>query len=103
MGKRIKKHLFARILEQSKQTNQRFLYVQKSTDNCYLIPVDNKNSIFIPEQREGRLNPFFENNKRFSAEGKICGVTSSTKYELSLVYYSVLSLSFSFALLSFLF
>ena len=41
LGKRIKKHLFARILEQNKQTNQLFLYVQKSTDNFYLIPVDN--------------------------------------------------------------
>ena len=48
------KHLFALILEQNKQTNQLFRYVQKSTDN--LIPVDNKNSIFIPEQRIKRLN-----------------------------------------------
>ena len=48
----LKKHLFARILEEDKQTNQLFLYVQKSTDNCYLIPVDNKNSIFIPEQKK---------------------------------------------------
>ena len=47
-----KKHLFARILEQNKQKNQLFLYVQKSTDNCYLIPVDNKNLSLIPEQRK---------------------------------------------------
>ena len=47
-----------------------FLYVQKSTDNCYLIAVDNKNSIFIPEQRKNRLKRLFENNKRFSLEGK---------------------------------
>ena len=55
LGKRIKKHVFDRILEQNKQTNQLFLNVQKSTDNCYLIPVDNKNSIIIPEQRKNRL------------------------------------------------
>ena len=48
----LKKHLFGRILEQNKQTNQLFLYVQKNTDNCYLISLDNKTSIFIPEQRE---------------------------------------------------
>ena len=57
-GKRIKKHLFARILERNKQTNQLFLYVQKRTDNCYLIPDDNKNSIFIPEQRKNSKPPF---------------------------------------------
>ena len=55
LGKLIKKAL-VRILEQNKQTNQLFLYVQKSTDNCYLIPFDNKNSIFILEQRKNRLN-----------------------------------------------
>ena len=62
LGKRIKKHLFARILEQNKQTNQIFLYVQKSVagSNCYLIPADNKNSIFIPEQRKNRLNHFLK-------------------------------------------
>ena len=33
-----------------KQTNKSsFLYVQKRRDNCYLIPVENKNSIFISE------------------------------------------------------
>ena len=39
LGKRIKKHLFARILEQNKQTNQLFLYVQKSTDNAKISAV----------------------------------------------------------------
>ena len=31
----IKKHLFVRILERKKQTNQLFLYVQKRTDKLY--------------------------------------------------------------------
>ena len=62
---RLRKHLFARILEENKQTNKStFLYVQKSTDNCYLIPVDNKNSIFIPEQRKNRLNHLLKNTNR---------------------------------------
>ena len=52
----LKKHMIVRILEENKQTNQFFLYVQKSIDICYLIPVDNKNSIFIPEKRKNRLN-----------------------------------------------
>ena len=59
----------------AKQTNQLFLYVQKSTDNGYFIQVDNKNSRFIPEQRKKRLNHFLKicirkNNKWFSAQGK---------------------------------
>ena len=77
----LKKHLFVRIWEQNKQTNQLFLYVQKSTDNCYLIPVDNKHSIFIPEQRKNRLVP----------KKRICVLS------MSYYWYSVLSLSFSFA------
>ena len=48
--------LFARILKQNKQTIQVYLCVQSSTDNCYLIAVDNKNSSFIPEKRKSRLN-----------------------------------------------
>ena len=86
LGKRIKKHLFARILEQNKQTNQLFLYVQKSTDNCYLIPVDNQNSIFIPEQRKNRLNQFWKITNSLVPKERICGETSSTKYELLLVF-----------------
>ena len=35
------------------------------------IPVDRKNSIFIPEQiKERPIIPLFENNKRWSAQGK---------------------------------
>ena len=47
-----------------------------------LLPVDNKNSIFIPEQRKKRLKPLSENNKRFSAQGKNLWstVTPCTKY-----------------------
>ena len=52
--------LFDRILEENKQTNQLFLYVQKSADDRYLLPVDNKNSSFIPEQRKNRLNHFLK-------------------------------------------
>ena len=33
---------------------------KKTTDDCYLIPVNNKNSSFIPEQRKKRLNHFLE-------------------------------------------
>jgi len=60
LGKRIEKQLLARNLEQNKQTSQLFLYVQKSTDDCYLIQVDNKNSSFIPEQRKSQLNHFLK-------------------------------------------
>ena len=45
LGKRIKKQLFACILEQNKQTNQLFLYVQKSTDKCYQFQL----TVKIPE------------------------------------------------------
>ena len=86
LGKRIKKHLFARILEQNKQRNQLFLYVPKSADNCYLIPVDNKNSIFIPGQRKNRYNHFLEVTNGLVSKERICGLTSSTKYEPSLVF-----------------
>ena len=59
--------------------------------------VDSKNSILIPEQRKNRVNHLLKirirkNNKRFRAQGKNLG----GKYEL-LIWYSVLSLSFSFA------
>ena len=104
-GKRIKKHLFARILERNKQTNQLFLYVQKRTDNCYLIPDDNKNSIFIPEQRKNRLNHLLKIRIHFNnasvkitngvvPKERICGVTSSTKYKLLLVFCFVVVVPF---------
>ena len=41
----------------------------KTQASCYLIPVDNKNSIFIPEQRKNRLNHFLK-QQTFSAQGK---------------------------------
>ena len=75
LGKGIKKHLFARIME------------QKSTDNCYLISVDNKNSFFIPEQRKNRLNHFLKITNGLVPKERICGVSSSTKYELLLVLF----------------
>ena len=56
LGKRLKKHLFSRISEQ-KKTNQN---IQKSTDNCSLIPVENKDSSFISEQRKNGLNHFLK-------------------------------------------
>ena len=59
LDKRIKKALVRshfRAKQTNKQTSQLFLYVQKSTDNCYLIPVDNKNSIVIPEQKKNHLS-----------------------------------------------
>ena len=43
------------FLEQNKERNHLFRYVQKCTDNCYLIPVDNKNSSFIPELTKNRF------------------------------------------------
>ena len=49
-----KKHLFPRILEENKQTNKSTLSL--CPREYRLIPVDNKNSILIPEQRENRLN-----------------------------------------------
>ena len=100
LGKRIKKHLFDSILEQNKQTNTLFLNVQKSADNCYLISVDNKNSIFIPEQRKNRLNHFLKITNGLVPKERICGVTSSTKYELLLVFCFVVLFR---SVLSFLF
>ena len=76
-------HLFTRILEQNKQTNQ------KSTIHCYLIPVDNKNSIFIPKQKKNRINHFLKITNGVVPKERICGVTSSTKYELLLVLWFV--------------
>ena len=95
------------LLEQNKQTNQLFLYVQKITDNCYLIRVDNKTSIFIPEQRKNRLHHRLNNNLNNASvkitnglvpKERICGVTSFTNYE---IYTGILlcrrrSLSLSF-------
>ena len=58
LGKRRKKHSFAR-LDQNKQTNKSTISLsKKTTDDCYLIPVENKNSSFIPEKRKARLNHF---------------------------------------------
>ena len=94
LGKRIKKHLFARILEQNKQTNQLFLYVQKSTDNCYLIPVEYKNLIFIPEQRKNRLNHLLKITNGLVPKERVCGITSSTTYELLLVFRFVVVVLF---------
>ena len=93
----LKKHLFARILEQNKQTNKStFSLCPKETDNCYLIPVDNKNSIFIPEKRKNRLNHLLKNASVKITNGlvpkeRICVLS------MSYYWYSVLSLSFSFA------
>ena len=49
---------------------------------CYFIPVENKNPIFIPEQRKIRLNDIL----------KI--IRSSTKYELLLVFFFVVVVLF---------
>ena len=79
LGKRNKKFLFARILKPNKPAKGRLFLSKKSTDDCYLIAVKNKNSSFIPEQRKKRLNNFLEicihlkylirrNNKRFSVQ-----------------------------------
>ena len=51
-----KQFLFARILKPNKPAKGRLFLSEKSTDDCYLIPVKNKNSSFIPEQRKKRLN-----------------------------------------------
>ena len=99
-AKGLKRHLFPRILEQNKQTNKLFFNVQKNTDNCYSIPVDNKNLIFIPEQRKNRFNHFLKITNGLVFKERICGVTSFTKYDLLLWYFVLL---LSFALLSFLF
>ena len=60
LGKRSKNFLFARILKPNKPAEGRLFLSEKSTDDCYLIPVKNKNSSFIPEQRKKRLNNFLE-------------------------------------------
>ena len=61
LGKRSKKNfLFARILKPNKPAKDRLFLSKKGTDDCYLIPVKNKNSSFIPEQRKKRLNHFLE-------------------------------------------
>ena len=56
--------MFARILEQNKQTNKQinsvFLYVQKSTDNCYLIPAENKIRVSFLNKDKNRSNHFFK-------------------------------------------
>ena len=91
LGKRIKKHLSCLIAFRAKQTKL-FLYVQKSTDDCYLLPVDNKESIFIPEQRKTRLNHFLKITN--GLKKRICGVTSCTKYELLLVFCFVVAVFF---------
>ena len=53
-----KKFLFARILKPNKPAKDRLFLSKKTTDDCYLIPVNNKNSSFIPEERKKRLNNF---------------------------------------------
>ena len=58
LGKRSKNFLFARILKPNKPAKGRLFLSEKSTDDCYLIPVKNKNSSFIPEQRKKRLATF---------------------------------------------
>ena len=44
----------------NKQTNKLFLSKKNTDADCYLIPVENKNSNFIPEQIKGKkpLNHF---------------------------------------------
>ena len=54
LGKRSKN------LKPNKPAKGRLFLSEKSTDDCYLIPVKNKNSSFIPEQRKKRLNNFLE-------------------------------------------
>ena len=46
--------------EPNKPAKGRLFLSKKSTDDCYLIAVKNKNSSFIPEQRKKRLNNFLE-------------------------------------------
>ena len=53
LGKRSKNFLFARILKPNKPAKGRLFLSEKSTDDCYLIPVKNK-------QRKKRLNNFLE-------------------------------------------
>ena len=60
LGKRSENNLFARILKPNKRAKDRLFLSKKTTDDCYLIPVNNKNSSFIPEQRKKRLNNFLE-------------------------------------------
>ena len=60
LGKRSKTFLFARILKPNKPAKGRLFLSKKSTDDFYLIPVNNKNLSFIPEQRKKRLNHFLE-------------------------------------------
>ena len=61
-GKRNKRKnfLLARILRPNKPAKDRLFLSKKSTDDCYLIPVNNKNWSFIPEQRKKRLNRFLD-------------------------------------------
>ena len=71
-----------RIKQTNKQINyinQLFLYVQKSTDNCYLIPVKNKNSSFISEKKKTDQNTFLKYacvkiTNGSVANKRICGV-----------------------------
>ena len=56
--------------------------MSKRTDDCYLLPVDNKKSIFIPEQSKNRLNYFLKITNGLVPKERICGVTSCTKYGL---------------------
>ena len=76
VGQKVKR-ANARLHFRAKQINKStiFLYVQKSTDNCYLIPVENKTSSFISEQKNKRLKHFLKlrirkNIERFSTQEK---------------------------------
>ena len=108
--------MFARILKPKKPAKGRLFLSKKSTDDCYLIAVKNRNSSFIPEQRKKRLNNFLEicihlkslirrNNNGLVSKKRICGVTSSTNFKLLLVYRFVVHVlflsSFVSALLSY--
>ena len=60
----------------------------------YLIPVYNKNSIFIPEHRKNRLNHFLKITNGLVPKERIRGVTSPAKYELLLVFCFVVVVLF---------
>ena len=105
LGKRSKNFLFAHILKPNKPAKGRLFLSKKSTDECYLIAVKNKNSSFVPEQRKKRLNNFLEicihlNNSSVEitnglvSKKRICGVTSSTNFKLLLVYRLVVLVLF---------
>ena len=53
-------HVYISFSHSLKPAKDRLFLSKKSTDDCYLIPVNNKNSSFIPEQRKKRPNHFLK-------------------------------------------